>query len=1136
MKIFGSITELVAAIFRKNSQTITVRPNQTTTYTAARDVQLPEQDSNAILVSRNSQDTLLNKTLTSPAITTPTGLVKADVGLGNVDNTSDATKNAASVTLTNKKLEDATTTIVDSVDPTKVIAFDAGGTTGTSTTFAAAQTANRVLTAPDASDTLAGISAVQVLTNKDIDGGTASNTSRLTVPKAATAALNALTRKAGTIVYDTSVSKPYYDDGSTLRQIGTGSGSGKNYLSTFFDFDTDPTLDIVTTLTATGNRTASTTKWGSSTTALLSYETAAPLRSPGSAKFTLIGAAGAQFVESPMFTLDSIDVYQKLYMSFDSYASSGGHAIGDIDVVLIRYNSSGTYQETIKPSRSTIFPGNELYKSNWVGSQTASDQYAVRWRSQNAASRVLTIDSLLVGPVQQTMVQAVSPLALEPFIDVSIGTVGSAPQLATYGSLGTADFPTPANAHVYGLNSDSNDANGTPLNLTQSGSPAFTRNGFFGRENIMTFDGVDDYLFTNNSTHFNPTDATSWTLGCWVKAKWQSKTSGDAILCILGGNTSTDHVSIYVSLDFSSSKNFQILRSTGGALGSSNINNAVNFKSFQDDEWLHFVLVRVGSGALSLYINGQLAATTASQTLENSSSNYISTVGRDSNSATNYFPGEIQDFFLASGEALTASQVNVLYSKRFKGAQQQLAGGHVLDASSFPLTSLTNKVSGWNLQALTDFSGNGKTLTNGGSTPFTGLSIFGTANIAKLNGSSQYFTSADSFFNPGNIPFSYGGWFAADNWAPASPQNFVINIGGSHGWALRTDTGGITYYYGTGAPTISTGIKPVNGSWHHIASVYDGTTWTLYVDGIAVDSRVNSNTAAGGIFTMGAYNGGASQFFAGRMQDVFFTNNLALTAQDIQKLVASKLTLNTSVVPTSQDWKASVYSEDGQYLSELSDSFITSKSASALFMNWGGGSASRVNLKMFDSGTSTGALPAVNFDRTYTSQPGASIVHQLPSIPTNVRLLHNTLADGKFEDVTAAFTIKTDATSIYLDVTSLTIDATHELRVIAGVGASNVTIPNRYKTVTSAWNAVAGDKLYADSSGGSFTITLPSSPGAGDDVEIFDPTSSWVSFNVTVARNGQPIQGIASDLVLDVNGGRARLIYYNTTQGWRVFQ
>lgn len=41
---------------------------------------------------------------TGASITAPTGLVKGDVGLGNVDNTSDATKNAATATLTNKTL------------------------------------------------------------------------------------------------------------------------------------------------------------------------------------------------------------------------------------------------------------------------------------------------------------------------------------------------------------------------------------------------------------------------------------------------------------------------------------------------------------------------------------------------------------------------------------------------------------------------------------------------------------------------------------------------------------------------------------------------------------------------------------------------------------------------------------------------------------------------------------------------------------------------------------------------------------------------------------------------------------------------------------------------------------------------
>jgi hypothetical protein len=56
-----------------------------------------------ITTDSNTQ-TLTNKTLTAPVINSPTGIVKADVGLSNVDNTSDATKNAAVATLTNKTL------------------------------------------------------------------------------------------------------------------------------------------------------------------------------------------------------------------------------------------------------------------------------------------------------------------------------------------------------------------------------------------------------------------------------------------------------------------------------------------------------------------------------------------------------------------------------------------------------------------------------------------------------------------------------------------------------------------------------------------------------------------------------------------------------------------------------------------------------------------------------------------------------------------------------------------------------------------------------------------------------------------------------------------------------------------------
>lgn len=74
--------------------------------------------------------------------------------------------------------------------------------------------------------TIVGSTETQVLTNKDIDGGTASNTSRITIPKNTKANLDLLTRKQGTIVYATDESKAYIDNGSALAEVGSGSGSG----------------------------------------------------------------------------------------------------------------------------------------------------------------------------------------------------------------------------------------------------------------------------------------------------------------------------------------------------------------------------------------------------------------------------------------------------------------------------------------------------------------------------------------------------------------------------------------------------------------------------------------------------------------------------------------------------------------------------------------------------------------------------------------------------------------------------------------------------------------------------------------------------------------------------------------------
>lgn len=82
--------------------------------------------------------------------------------------------------------------------------------------------ASTALTLPT-SGTLLTTNALQVITNKDIDGGTAADTKRITLSKNTTTNLTALTRKEGTLFYDTTLQQPVIDTGSALVPLQAGT-------------------------------------------------------------------------------------------------------------------------------------------------------------------------------------------------------------------------------------------------------------------------------------------------------------------------------------------------------------------------------------------------------------------------------------------------------------------------------------------------------------------------------------------------------------------------------------------------------------------------------------------------------------------------------------------------------------------------------------------------------------------------------------------------------------------------------------------------------------------------------------------------------------------------------------------------
>ena len=98
--------------------------------------------------------------------------------------------------------------------------------------------------------------------------------------------------------------------------------------------------------------------------------------------------------------------------------------------------------------------------------------------------------------------------------------------------------------------------------------------------------------------------------------------------------------------------------------------------------------------------------------------------------------------------------------------------------------------------------------------------------------------------------------------------------------------------------------------------------------------------------------------------------------------------------------------------------------------------------------------------------------------------------------------------------------------------ASAATGGGAWTKITAAVTATTKKQYVTDTiAGGAFTVTLPATPAAGDYVYFMD-AGDWFTYNLTVARNGSTIEGLASNLVLDVKGLMVQMIYDGST--WQV--
>ena len=85
---------------------------------------------------------------------------------------------------------------------------------------------------------------------------------------------------------------------------------------------------------------------------------------------------------------------------------------------------------------------------------------------------------------------------------------------------------------------------------------------------------------------------------------------------------------------------------------------------------------------------------------------------------------------------------------------------------------------------------------------------------------------------------------------------------------------------------------------------------------------------------------------------------------------------------------------------------------------------------------------------------------------------------------------------------------------------------------TTGFTAVKGNAYPCNTTSAAFTVTLPATPSAGDQVQVVDYAGTFDTNALTISPNGNKIEGGTSNGILNGDREGVTLTYIDSTQGW----
>lgn len=413
------------------------------------------------------------------------------------------------------------------------------------------------------------------------------------------------------------------------------------------------------------------------------------------------------------------------------------------------------------------------------------------------------------------------------------------------------------------------DSAPTPNTITRNGNVCYGSVSPFLNETSRYFNGSNTYFSIPDSDTFN-FGSGDFTVEFWAKTSTSLGSTSNPVFNQSNSGASSDS-SIFVG--FGTDASVYVSSGSGWTYNATSSGVICN-----DNEWHHLAAVRTGT-SLRIYIDGALrGSTTLAGGFTLGNSTRLVEIGYQTSGS--YYTGSVSNLRVVKGTAV--------YTSNFIPPQQKLTA--ISGTSLLTLIKARNIDESLNAHKIAAFGTHQTTVfyppirkENKYSSSSEGGSIY-------FDGVDDYLTMPhSSAFNFGTGNFTIEYWARFDTLTPNGSADFQTTFTKNYtnGILLQTTnaTGRLQVYLASGTPVVTEPSNPEVGTWIHYAVVRNGTTVTLYKNGISVSTGTSSsNVSSSNAVGIGAnINDGSGQAngtypFKGNLSNYRVSNNARYTS------------------------------------------------------------------------------------------------------------------------------------------------------------------------------------------------------------------------------------------------------------------